>query len=270
MIPNHSVIVSAIEPQGKNRKKVWFRKGKNLFNKDNVTVTVGWIDNNGNITYDGNSTIIENYVKIPNNKNITIYAKGLQLISLYNKNKEFIKNLTTRGVEEYTFKDANTYFIKFQMNTSKYDLNSVQIEEGLSAKPYEAYIEPQIYVRNSNGMYEEFIEKKIKYGSVKNPDSSKFQITYSRIVQVDNTVYVDIIIKILTEIPANTQYNFNISGVTPPESAIYPLASYGVNEFNLKTSIYNYVGKGNCVLNNVAMNSAANGFWKVHFSYNVD
>ena len=30
MIPNHSVIVSVTEPKGKNRKKVWFRKGDNL------------------------------------------------------------------------------------------------------------------------------------------------------------------------------------------------------------------------------------------------
>ena len=114
------------------------------------------------------------------------------------------------------------------------------------------------------------VEKKIKYGSVENPDSSKFQITYSRIVQVDNTVYVDIRIKILTEIPANQQYNFEISGVTPPESAIYPLASYGVNEYNFRTVIYCYLGKGPCVLNNPGMNSAVDGIWKVHFSYNVD
>ena len=112
-------------------------------------------------------------------------------------------------------------------------------------------------------------EKKIKYGSVGNPDSSKFQITYSRIVQVDNTVYVDILIKILTKIPVNQQYNFEISGVTPPKSAIYPLASYGISEYSFRTPIYCFVGRS-CVLNNTAMESAADGFWKVHFSYNVD
>ena len=36
MIPNSSLIVSSTEPTGKNRKKVWMQKGKNLFDKDNV------------------------------------------------------------------------------------------------------------------------------------------------------------------------------------------------------------------------------------------
>lgn len=39
------VIVSATEPIGVNRKKVWFKKGKNLFNKNNVFSNVNLLAN---------------------------------------------------------------------------------------------------------------------------------------------------------------------------------------------------------------------------------
>ena len=45
---------------------------------------------------------------------------------------------------------ASTYTVTF---------NNVQLEQGSKATSYEAYIEPQIFVRNSNGVYEEFTKK---------------------------------------------------------------------------------------------------------------
>lgn len=38
-------------------------------------------------------------------------------------------------------------------------MQSLQLEQGSKATSYEAYIEPQIFVRNSNGVYEEFTKK---------------------------------------------------------------------------------------------------------------
>lgn len=111
-------------------------ENKNKFNKNKATTKVGWFDTNGKITNGGNSTIVENYTEIPNNKNITINAKGLEGIVLYNKDKEFIKKITTNNKDKYTFKEENVYFIRFQISTSKLDLNSIQIEEGDTSTDY--------------------------------------------------------------------------------------------------------------------------------------
>ena len=138
---------------------------KNLFDKDKAITKKGWFDNNGKITYEGNSTIIENYIKIPNNKNITINAKGLEHIILYNKDKEFIKRVSIRDKDQFTFKEENVYFIRFQMITSKLDLNSIQIEEGSIATEFEEHksqtysIPTQQPMRSVGDIRDTFIEK---------------------------------------------------------------------------------------------------------------
>ena len=129
----------------------------------------------------------------------------------------------------------------------------------------------KIYVLNNNNVYEEFIKGKvIKRGSVTNPDETKFEITKSNVIQVDNTVYVDITVKLLKKIPINSQHNFAITGVTNPKITTYPIGSYGTNEFNIINPIYVYVYQSTCYLANTISTSEVNGFWKAHFSYNVD
>ena len=43
--------------------------------------------------------------------------------------------------------------------TYNYEISNLQIEQGSSATTYNAYVEPNIYIKNSNEIYEEFIEK---------------------------------------------------------------------------------------------------------------
>lgn len=129
----------------------------------------------------------------------------------------------------------------------------------------------KIYVLNSNNIYEEFIKNEtIKIGTFANPDEESFKITRSRIIQVGNTIYGDIAVKILKQISANKQYNFAISGVNTPKLPTYVFGSYGSNEYTHTNTLYVYVYEGSCFISNISAISAVNGYWKAHFSYNID
>lgn len=159
------VYVGAEEPTA--GEKVWFRKGRNHFNGELKAGTFL----NGVPNTEMSTTRIRNteYIGVKNNTDYTIsakYSKTLQInVMIYDEDKKFIKEVGWNNVP-YTFTTTDTTkYIMFALressnaNITTKDITEIQLEQGSKATPYEAYIEPKIFVRNSNGVYEEFIKK---------------------------------------------------------------------------------------------------------------
>lgn len=293
MIPQENgIIVSAIEPI-KNRRRIWMKKGKNLYNPETMPLMNG-------LWYGASSIVTNNagwYVVVPitsgqtytvskkNDKTVLSYLSfalattqelpedGATIINA----KTTIGQLKQASIEASSNANFLIVFLAGAITFTDDDkikaIEELQVEVGTSKTDYEAFIDPTIYVKNENGIYEEFIKKEgkvAKYGSITNPDETAFQITHSRVIQVENTVYVDLTVKILKQISSNNQYNFAINGVKPPKVTTFVFGSYGSNEYTHTSVLYVYVFQNTCYINNVSMNSAVNGYWKIHFVYNVD
>lgn len=166
-----SVVVSPTEPTGNNRKKVWMQKGKNLF--DSNLLQQGALNGEtGLITT--SSDAFNKRICVPNhiplkkgiytlsysgltqcvvyrfNSTKTLYTSD-QYQSWYTGNKTF--ELTEDGYITLAFK--NTDGTSITVN----DISNVQLEQGQIATSYEEYVEEKIYVKNDNGVYEEFMKK---------------------------------------------------------------------------------------------------------------
>ena len=159
------VYVGAEEPT--TGEKVWFRKVKNHFNGELKAGTFL----NGVPNTEMSTTRIRNteYIGVKNNTDYTIsakYSKTLQInVMIYDEDKKFIKEVGWNNVP-YTFTTTDTTkYIMFALressnaNITTKDITEIQLEQGSKATTYEAYIEQKIYVRNSNGVYEEFAKK---------------------------------------------------------------------------------------------------------------
>lgn len=157
ILNTNEISISSIQPTA--NEKVWFKKGKNLFDKNNAQTMVGYFNSTGKIENVGNSTIILNYIKIKPNETYTISCLSqIENICFYDANGVFIKRTYTQKVTEYTFTE-NAYYIRLQLTTSANILDSIQIENGTIATSYEVYIEPTILVKNDAGVYEEYMNK---------------------------------------------------------------------------------------------------------------
>lgn len=150
------VVVSATEPTGNNREKVWIQKSKNIFDGQLET---GNINSSGS-NYD-DSTVVrsKNFINVEPSQDYMISNNGVAInvnVVQYDKNYTFISKINVNATEITT--SATTKFIKFIYAVqSEY---KIQIEQGSIATSYEEYVEPKIYVLNNNGIYEEFISKK--------------------------------------------------------------------------------------------------------------
>lgn len=179
------VYVGAEEPI--TGEKVWFRKGKNVFNAYSSDISYylrntdkeKYIINNSNsITVEGNGITWNRVgITISNLKANTEYTinsivtnttqgyAGL-LCDYGNNSVQYVSNKEKFNAKITIVTDENGKVkLQFYTNYSSTTQNSsaifseIQLEEGEKATTYEAYIEPQIFVRNSNGVYEEFTKK---------------------------------------------------------------------------------------------------------------
>jgi hypothetical protein len=188
------VYVGAEEPT--TGEKVWFRKGKNHFNGELKAGTFL----NGVPNTKMSTTRIRNteYIGVKNNTDYTIsakYSKTLQInVMIYDEDKKFIKEVGWNNVP-YTFTTTDTTkYIMFALressnaNITTKDITEIQLEQGSKATSYEAYIEPQIFVRNSNGAYEEFTKNNSKEISFTKNDANA--IFYESVYATENEVQI--------------------------------------------------------------------------------
>lgn len=160
MIPNSSLIVSPTEPTGANRKKVWMKKGKNLFNKNNIE---NILYSNGAIVANQTSWGLSEFIEVSGSTKYTMSSTlisgqtvGQIQVNEFDENKNYnsdtFLNVTTL---EFTTK-SNTKYLRVAYRIDRQE--NVMLEQG-SKTSYEPYVEPQIYIKNSNDVYEEFIKK---------------------------------------------------------------------------------------------------------------
>lgn len=157
------VVVSATEPTGLNRKKVWFKKGKNLFDKTNYI-----IDSTNKIGFILNLKKGETYTV---SSNLPLYVAKFAISSAAAGNDvgpqhwgQFTQWTFTAGNNANNILN-NILFLGTSINTitsniSDLDDYNIQIEKGSTTTTYEEYVESEIYILNSNDVYEKFEENK--------------------------------------------------------------------------------------------------------------
>ncbi|MCI7206486.1 MAG: pyocin knob domain-containing protein [Clostridium sp.] len=161
------VVVSPTQPT--TNEKVWFKKGKNLFNKNNFVSTESYIDgSNGEIkSYTGYTKMLILPINGGNSYTISRTAgKHFRAgtTSSYPANGMTVSNLKVNntGTSITVTAGANDKYLVCSYYQKGVDTitatvieSSLQIEPGLKASAYEAYIEPTIFVKNE-GIFENF------------------------------------------------------------------------------------------------------------------
>lgn len=170
-----NVIVSATEPTGANREKIWVQKGKNLFNYETANYLLAYsnIQEMKIVASTSSDNHRSSYIKCKPNTTYTIKKKAGHSFRVSTTTNipaigETINNsiadhtgttitITTGENDNYIF---FTCYASISGDTGDYiDMyKTVMIEEGTTAT-YEPYVEPKMYVLNDNNVYEEFIKK---------------------------------------------------------------------------------------------------------------
>lgn len=163
-----SVIVSATEPTGADRERVWLQT--NIVNMLNEKVINATINGDGSLLED-NTRLCFDYIQVTPSSNITFSVNtrsDVLGIAFYDDEKEFISraylnmNTSVTGTVPSTAKYARP-FVQVSMYDPEIelDVNSIseyemQLEDGEERTTYEALVENKIYVLNDNDIYEEF------------------------------------------------------------------------------------------------------------------
>ena len=151
-------VVSATEPQGDERLRVWIKKGKNLFNKKNVVT--GQLEGDGSITYTS-QYYTSDFISINPETSYYKTSTNSARFKFYDKDKKPLTSVyndieNANGATKF-ISPINAYYVRLTINPSY--LDTLQIEQDTSGTSYESYIEPEIYVLNSNGIYEKLVKK---------------------------------------------------------------------------------------------------------------
>ena len=169
-----SVIVSSTEPVGNNRKKVWFKWSNNLLNYNDLTnlaINFGVKVDGENVYSTATSDSREwNY----NNSNwfVTLPAGTYNFslsyskqstgsgagLGIYLKDKRIVFK-QTQNISNYNYTFTLDEESKVGIMMKIYDgILKIQLEQGSKATTFQPYVEPQIFIKNSNEIYEEFIK----------------------------------------------------------------------------------------------------------------
>lgn len=173
-IEKSCVIVSPTQPT--TNEKVWIKKGKNFFKDDLVKSLNNITYSNGVVTQVTADTAVSPYFKmlyykdsqyIGNTKytNIRLGINSMSFVKddtfniiAYGLNGDVKDTMMTIDVTHLT--NGETYTLSFNV-TNKTQGNiswkDIQLEQGSTATEYEEYIEKKIYIKNDNGVFEEFI-----------------------------------------------------------------------------------------------------------------
>lgn len=122
------------------------RTGKNLFDKNNTTVSEGLITADGSIATLAGYIHIDNYIKVKASANYilsgSIIGSGAyNSVAFYDENKAFISRYvpSTPGANAAFTTPNDCRYIRFNAINSVYNANSIQLEEGTTATRYEAF-----------------------------------------------------------------------------------------------------------------------------------
>lgn len=163
-IQDNLVVVSATEPTGDNREKVWIQRGKNLIDFKKM-INSSLNESNGMLQTDVTRLATPFIFLLAGTYTVSCNLSRFAYV-IYNKDKTF-KSFVTWNTFPNQIVLENDCYIKLEVikdyngseNVSIADIEYLQLEQGSTATKYEEYIEPKIYVLNDYGVYEEFITK---------------------------------------------------------------------------------------------------------------
>lgn len=153
------VIVSATEPTGVNRKKVWFKKGKNLIKE--IILDSSYNENETSILYNQPNFARTDFIQIEHNVDYIFshsLGTGNGYIIMFDKNFDYIGGINHETITtKFNITNVNVKYIMIVIwsTTINTDTN-IMLEQNTVATTYEAYVEPEIYILNSNNVYERF------------------------------------------------------------------------------------------------------------------
>lgn len=131
---------------------------RNLFDEDNVTFTLGTLDNNGQPTSSTASHYTNEYYDVKPNTNFTIsgtlrQSSNQYAIYFYDINKQWISRTDNTSLNPYTFLTPNNcYYIRIQVpKVITLKTHDVMLNEGAENLPYVPYGTNWIYTKVSNG-----------------------------------------------------------------------------------------------------------------------
>ena len=147
--PINTVVVSSTQPD--TNAQVWFKFGKNKFNKDDVLMSIGLNSFTGETMFVPELATTDFIEVCPN----TFYTVNWEVtdICYYTENKTFISS----NVSDKTFfTPSNCKYIRATVYIDA--LNSqLQLEPGIKSTTYESYTEKEILVK-SNDVFEIFLK----------------------------------------------------------------------------------------------------------------
>ena len=237
-IEKSAVVVSTTQPTTK--EKVWFKKGKNLFNKNNFVSIESYIDGkNGEIKpYTGYTKMLILPINGGNSYTISRTAgKHFRAgtTSSYPVNGVTVSNfkVNNTGTSITVIAGANDKYLVCSYYQQGVDTitataieSSLQIEPGSKASAYEAYIEPKLYVKNNNGVYEEFVEEMQGAGDILVNTS---EITVNEFCKRNKVCTLSVEMKLAQDLSANASVKI-MSGFPKPAISGKFTAIYGANK----------------------------------------
>ena len=200
------VIVSATEPTGVNRKKVWFKKGKNLIKE--IILDSSYNENETSILYNQPNFARTDFIQIEHNVDYIFshsLGTGNGYIIMFDKNFDYIGGINHETITtKFNITNVNVKYIMIVIwsTTINTDTN-IMLEQNTVATTYEAYVEPEIYILNSNNVYEKFEKNEGKEtilfkGSIKFgnnvcviPDNIRYVEVYFKIGFNKNSIRID-------------------------------------------------------------------------------
>ncbi|MBQ7245139.1 MAG: hypothetical protein IJS34_02095 [Alphaproteobacteria bacterium] len=120
---------------------------RNLFDKNTITVEDGYYTDQGAFRDSSTTGHTVEYIKVLPNTTYTISGKlnsqteTKGVVYCYDSDKNFVYRISSTGVVgNHTFTTPeNCYYIRFQIYSSYYDKNTVQLELGSTATEYVPY-----------------------------------------------------------------------------------------------------------------------------------
>ena len=176
---NTGATVSPTEPTGNNKNKVWVKKGKNLFDRNSATF--GYFNAASGQLTTGDANWKYCWIKVePSTAYVVSGVTTTQSsigIAEFNANGGVVPNSGFNYHNGTFTTKATTAYLGACCRIG--EVNTFQIEQGTTATAYEAYVEPQIYIKNNNNVYEEFNQDEV-FVSSNEPAGSNAKVWFKK------------------------------------------------------------------------------------------
>lgn len=240
------VIVSATEPT--TGEKVWIQKGKNLVNE---WIKGEYYNTDEHAIIESTNFLRTDFIKIDINTDyILSNSENCKFgkICVFDENYNYLEDMNIDNLLT-SFKITNTkakYIIVNIFYKDYPNLSWIQLEQGTTATPYEAYIKKKIYTKNETNKFETFYEESENVNKVEinkaTPASNFGQIDVNQVIINNKMVEVNFRGYLTSEIANNTPILTNIP--TPVIGSNYTNTIYIGGEYDAQTVKWVYISTG--------------------------